>query len=79
MWPSAKKDTALRTAQCQQTKKSSLLKEHYALQSKKGTLSALGHNTEAQHALQGTGRYFAKLADTVDVIVNGDYEQITPR
>ena len=53
--------------------KDSLLKEFYKARSEKGRLSVLSQTQEACHALQGSGRYFAKLADSVDVIVNGDY------
>ena len=54
-------------------KKEALLKEFYAKKSRKGQLSILATTPETVYALQGTGRYFAKLADTVQVIVNGDY------
>ena len=38
--------------------KTHLLKEQYALQSKKDTLSTLCHTTEAQHALKRTWKFF---------------------
>lgn len=38
-----------------------------------GSFHLLPQTPAAIQALQGSGRVFAQLADSVDVIVNGDY------
>ena len=53
--------------------RAAILKGFYAQQSKEGRLNVLSATPDAVQSLQGTGRYIGKLADTVDVIINGDY------